>query len=184
MVKALPRFLIVVALLAACGRAPAPAPPLTPLTPADTAAVARLDAEGVWRQTAYVPVYSHIYFEDEEATINLSATLTVRNTDAAHSLYVTGVDYYDTEGRLVRRYAEAPFVLGPLATAAFVVERDDTAGGVGANFLVTWAAPEPVAPPIAEAVMIGTFSALGLSFVSPGRVVSSPPGEGARPAPR
>ena len=79
------------------------------------------------------------------------------------------VRYYDTGGRLVQEYLEAPVVLPPLASADFLVESRDMAGGVGANFLVDWSAEEPAHDPLIEAVMVGVAGNHAISFVSSGR---------------
>lgn len=119
----------------------------------------------------YVPVYSHIYYR-ENRIINLTATLSVRNTDAAGEIFITDVDYYDSSGRLVRRYLAAPLQLGAMASKDFVVDEDDASGGSGANFIVTWRASTPVTAPVVEAVMISTASTQGISFVTEGRVLT------------
>lgn len=123
------------------------------------------------RRTVYVPVYSHIFFRDERTTIQLAATLSIRNTDSKERITVTSVRYYDTEGRLQRRYVEKPLRLGPMASTDFVVEEEDTTGGSGANFIVEWEAERPVTEPVIEAVMISTRAGLGISFTSVGRVL-------------
>lgn len=51
------------------------------------------------------------------------------------------------------------------------MREDDSRGGAGANFLVDWGAEQPISEPVVEAVMIGTASQQGISFISPGRVV-------------
>ncbi|HEX7175863.1 MAG TPA: DUF3124 domain-containing protein, partial [Pyrinomonadaceae bacterium] len=55
-------------------------------------------------QTIYVPVYSHIYARDKSRVINLSATLSIRNTDAQNPISIASVRYYGTNGALVREY--------------------------------------------------------------------------------
>ncbi|MEB3174135.1 MAG: DUF3124 domain-containing protein, partial [Cyanobacteriota bacterium] len=122
-------------------------------------------------QIIYVPVYSEVYDTNQARTLQLAATLSLRNTDLAHAIVVEAVDYYDSGGKKVRRYLDRPVALAPLASLAVVVEREDRTGGVGANFIVEWRADQIVSSPIAEAVMIGTASQQGLSWVSPGRVV-------------
>jgi hypothetical protein len=67
-------------------------------------------------QLLYVPVYSHIYIGDRERPFNLAVTLSVRNTDPRKSLRLTEVDYYDSDGHLVRHYLEEPREMPPLAT--------------------------------------------------------------------
>ena len=46
-------------------------------------------------ETLYVPVYSHIYYEDQQKVLNLAATLSLRNTDFINPIIITSVQYYD-----------------------------------------------------------------------------------------
>jgi hypothetical protein len=127
----------------------------------------------VIEQTIYVPVYSHIYYENQKQAIDLSATLSVRNTDLTTPIIITSVRYYDTNGRLVRKYLERPIELGSLASKDFVVERTDKSGGSGANFIVEWVAEKEVFQPVVETVMISASNAQGISFISTGRIIKS-----------
>lgn len=122
-------------------------------------------------QTIYVPIYSHIYFENNKSHLDLTATLSIRNTDLNNSLILTAVRYYDSKGSLVREYLKDPSELSALASVAFVVERTDSAGGSGANFIVEWVTEKSVSEPVVEAVMISAESAQGISFISEGRVI-------------
>jgi uncharacterized protein DUF3124 len=124
-------------------------------------------------QTIYVPVYSHIYTRDKSRVINLSATLSVRNTDAQNPIRINSARYYDTNGALLKEYVNAPLRLAPMASTDFVVAEDDTSGGSGANFIVEWGAAVEVTEPVVEAVMISTASQQGISFLSAGRVIKS-----------
>ncbi|MEZ4729752.1 MAG: DUF3124 domain-containing protein [Caldilineaceae bacterium] len=130
-------------------------------------------------QIIYVPVYSHIYYQDQQRVINLNVTLSVRNTDGAHPIQLDAVQYYDSQGSLVRTYVTEAVSLNPLASTHFVVEEDDTAGGVGASFIVAWRSDVPTTPPLVEAVMISAASAQGISFVTSGRVLEEYPAPGA-----
>ena len=125
-------------------------------------------------QLLYVPVYSHIYIGDRERPFNLAVTLSIRNTDPGGGLRLTAVDYYDTEGRLVRSYLDAPRDLGPLASIRYVVAEKDVKGGSGANFLVRWEASKPINYPVVESVMIGAQSGQGISFTSQAREIHQP----------
>ena len=131
------------------------------------------DGNQIVGQTIYVPIYSHIYTRDKSRVINLSATLSVRNTDAQNPISINSVRYYDTNGALLKVYVDAPFRLAPMASTEFVVAEDDTSGGAGANFIVEWGAGAEVTEPVVEAVMISTASQQGISFVSAGRVIKS-----------
>ena len=72
-------------------------------------------------QLVYVPVYSHIYQQDRQKTFNLTATLSIRNTDPFRSLTVTDVAYYDSDGQLVQHYLDQPNHLEPLSSMSYVV---------------------------------------------------------------
>lgn len=123
-------------------------------------------------QTLYVPCYSHIYFQDDERTLDLASTLTIRNTSVSDSMTVTRVDYFDSDGDLVRQYLDAPRTLGPLASTYFVVRIRDLRGGVGANFIVSWESSRPIDLPFVEVVHITTEATLGISFTSDARVLT------------
>ena len=122
-------------------------------------------------QTIFVPAYSHIYHGNKETPLLLSVTLSIRNTDMKSAMTIKEISYYESGGKLVRKYLEEPMVLAPLAATRFVVPQRDTSGGSGANFIVTWQAEQPINPPIAETVMIGTQSQLGISFTSRGKPI-------------
>ncbi|KAF3890480.1 MULTISPECIES: DUF3124 domain-containing protein [Nostocales] len=124
-------------------------------------------------QTIYVPIYSHIYHHNQQEVFSLAATLSIRNTDLANPMIVTSVRYYDSEGKLVKQYLERPIQLDALASTDFFINRNDTSGGLGANFIVEWVAQTEISSPIVEAIMIGTDFQQGISFTSPGKVIKS-----------
>lgn len=115
----------------------------------------------------YIPAYSHIYLSKTMA-VPLAVTLSIRNIDRQNSIYIKNVHYYNTEGKLIENLATGLFALTPLATISFIIEQDDLRGGVGANFVVEWAAEQAVNFPIFEAVMAGYSGTKGLSFSSRG----------------
>jgi hypothetical protein len=123
-------------------------------------------------QTIYVPCYSHIYHGIKTRPVDLTITVSIRNTDPKRALTVTSVDYHDTKGALVHGYLAKPRRLEPLETIEFIVDQTDAKGGSGANFMVRWNADAPVNPLLVEAVMIGTTGQLGLSFTSRGLPVA------------
>jgi len=115
----------------------------------------------------YVPVYSHIYHQ-EDKVFYLTNTLSIRNTDVTNPIYILSVDYYDTKGKLVREYASSPMMLPPLSTLEYIVGSRDTAGGSGANFTVEWMSDKKVSAPIIECIMISSGSQQGISFLTRG----------------
>ena len=122
-------------------------------------------------QTVYIPIYSHIYSGDKERPILLAVTVSIRNTDPDRWIQIDKVDYYDTEGNLVRKYLNLPMQLRAMASTRFVVPESEKGGGSGANFIVQWSAQQAVSPPVIETVMISTRMQQGISFTSRGQII-------------
>ena len=127
---------------------------------------AGMDANEPPGGSLYVPAYSHVY--SDGLPYLLEVTLSVRNTDPRAKLVLTRADYYDTQGKLLRRYVVEPKSLAPLQSESFVVEKTDYEGGSGANFIVEWRADPGINRPLAEAVMIGIDPKYQISFVRGG----------------
>ncbi len=122
-------------------------------------------------QSIYIPAYSHIYHGNKETPLLLSVTLSIRNVDPENPLIVTAVDYYETQGKLLKHFLKEPITIDPMGSERYIVPQKDTSGGSGANFIVEWHSEKPINPPIMESVMIGTQSELGISFTSRGRAI-------------
>ncbi len=122
-------------------------------------------------QTLYVPVYSNIFSAPKKIPFNLATILSIRNTDMSNSINILAADYYDTKGKLVRKYIQRPMILAPLESTDIYIPEDDTSGGIGANFIVRWSSQKEVNVPIVESVMIGMKSGQGISFVSPAQEI-------------
>jgi len=103
----------------------------------------------------YVPIYSDIYVNQQNQKSLLSATLSIRNTNYSDTLFVSKIDYFNTEGNLVRSYIKNPISLPPMGTINYVIERDDDTGGSGANFIVALSATKRKIKPLIQAIMIG-----------------------------
>lgn len=119
----------------------------------------------------YVPIYSHIYVENEDRTVELAATFSFRNVDPDHSIIIKSVRYYSTDGTLLKEYLKSPVILNALATADFVITREDSSGGSGANFIIDWVSPVKALEPLAESVMVATGSPQSMAFSSRGIVI-------------
>jgi len=132
------------------------------------------DLEIVTGQTIFVPAYSEVFYNHKN-TLDITITLTIHNTDLEHPIIIKSVRYYDTNGNLVHKYIDQPIELAPIATHSIVIAGDDKHGGVGANFIVEWVAETGVYEPVVEAIMVSTSGQQGISFMSPGRVISQTP---------
>ena len=130
---------------------------------ADETTVAKLTN----RQLVYVPVYSHIYYQ-EGAAYPLETTLSIRNIDTNQPIYIESVEYYDTSGKLAKTQVDQLIKLKPLQTIEFLIERRDSSGGSGANFLVSWGSNGDANKPLIESLMVGTAGAQAISFARTG----------------
>jgi len=101
----------------------------------------------------------------------LTVTLSIRNIDPKHQIKITVIDYYETQGKLLKKYLEKPVILNPLESLRYVIPERDKTGGSGANFIVEWKSDKFVNPPIVESIMIGTQSQQGISFTSRGQTI-------------
>ena len=118
--------------------------------------------------TTYLSVYSRIYSLSEHKTHDLTATVSLRNTDLKDSVFIKKATYYNTQGKLIRTYIENPIFLKPMETIEIVINERDEHGGTGANFIFEWATKRPNSEPLFEGVMISTSGQQGLSFTTQG----------------
>jgi len=125
--------------------------------------------------TTYVPIYSDIYTQTTHIQINLTATLSLRNTSFKHSLYISDVDYYNSAGELDKHFIQHPIELKPMQSLEYVIEEEDVSGGTGANFIINWSAKTAAVNPLFEAIMISTQNRQGISFTSRGISIKSQP---------
>lgn len=117
----------------------------------------------------YLSVYSQIYSRTQHRTHDLTATISMRNTSDADTIYMLKADYFDTHGKLIRHYFDHPIYLTPMETVEIVIDEIDREGGTGANFIFEWQAEKDVSEPLFEGVMISTSGQQGLSFTTSGK---------------
>lgn len=119
--------------------------------------------------TSYLSVYSQIYSYTEHTSLDLTATVSIRNTSETDSIYLVKANYYDTEGNAIQSYLKEPISLKAMETLEIVIAEVDKTGGTGANFIFEWATKSDISEPIFEAVMISTYGQQGLSFMTHGK---------------
>ncbi len=117
----------------------------------------------------YVPAYSSVAMSQGKLRVDFSVTLSVHNASETQPLVVKRIAYFDTAGKQVESYLNAPVALKPLATVSIFIPTDDVRGGTGANFLVDWAATGEIAEPVVEALMVGGIANAHYAFISQGR---------------
>jgi hypothetical protein len=121
-------------------------------------------ADSLKTKRAYLPVYPQIYEISEKRKIDLAATVSIRNTDISNTIYLGKIDYYNTEGKLIRKYIDKPVYIKPLETIEIIIKSTDNEGGTGANFIFEWLGNEKASKPLFEAVMLTTSGQQGISF--------------------
>lgn len=124
-------------------------------------------------QSVYVPIYSSLYSEYEDKLFHMTAILSIRNISPKNSITISKVDYFDTNGKLLKSFINQQFTLGAMSSKDFVIPQSDLSGGTGANFIVTWGSERPISIPIIEAVMIGSIGTKGFSFSSRGKEIEA-----------
>ena len=108
-------------------------------------------------QALYLPIYSHIWYGDRapngrQLKALLSALVSIRNTSLKTPIKVTSARYYNTEGKLLKEFVSVPKVVAPMGTMELFVEKKESEGGSGANFVIRWEAAAATNPPVVEAV--------------------------------
>ncbi|MBL7671984.1 MAG: DUF3124 domain-containing protein [Bdellovibrionaceae bacterium] len=121
-------------------------------------------------QTVYVPIYSNIPVFNKQI-FSLRAILSVRNTSEKENLIISQIDYYDTNGKLLKSYLDQPISLAKMATYEVEISSLDVRGGTGANFIVKWDATSEISSPIIESLMYGATGHHSYSFISRGQIV-------------
>ncbi len=74
-----------------------------------------------------MPVYSNIPHLKKQ-DYNLSAFLAIHNTDLTHQIRITKVDYYYTDGKLIKDFISSDYQIHPLATKIFTIPKEDQSG--------------------------------------------------------
>ena len=117
----------------------------------------------------YVPAYSNLYYESDVRKTYFTVILSLRNINFTDSIYFDKIEFYDSEGKLLREFIKKILVLRPMESIEYIVESTDKKGGPGANFVISYSGrPNLKNPPYIEAVMLGDIDGYGFSFSSPG----------------
>jgi len=138
------------------------------LVPLDTAEVSYIE-------TIYIPVYTDVYHVDQSRLFPLTVTLSLRNTNLEDTIYVTQVDYFNSDGKLVKKHINetSMLMLEPLESYELVIDKMTYSGDTGANFIIKWGGKNEENSMMVQAVMINTSGQQGLSFITEGKIIDS-----------
>lgn len=115
---------------------------------------------------SYLSIYSQIYSNTEHKTHNLTSMVSMRNTSESDSIYLLRAEYYDTNGKSIRKYFDSPIFLAPMETTEIIIDEIDVSGGTGSNFILEWKIPKNCPEPLFEGIMTSTMGQQGLSFTT------------------
>ena len=131
-------------------------------------------------QTLYLPVYSEIWHGDRIVDGKnpikslVSALISIRNTSLKTPIRILSARYYNTDGKLLKEYLPKPVVIGAMGTSELFVERKESEGGSGANFIIQWDSATPTNPPVVEAVHADIKSGnSALAFITTARPIQA-----------
>lgn len=80
-----------------------------------------MSVELPYRDTIYIPMYTEIYMEHDTWKLQLTPTISVRNTSLKDTIYIEEIDHYNSQGELVHQYHDNILFLGPLQSIEYVV---------------------------------------------------------------
>ncbi len=121
--------------------------------------------------STYLSVYSEIYIYSENDFRPMTATISIRNTNRADTVFVNKIEYFNTHGTLVKSYIDNSIFIAPMETVEIVIGQMDLEGGTGANFYFDWAIARGVNAPFFEGIMVSHTGAQAFSFVTQGQRV-------------
>lgn len=116
----------------------------------------------------YLPLYAQIYQRSQDIKVDLTVTVSIRNTDVLNRIFLKRIDYYNTEGKLIRKYLDWPVFVKPSETIEIILPSNDNEGGTGANFDFEWLTPQTASKPVFESIMISTQGQQGIAFTCRG----------------
>jgi len=82
-------------------------------------------SDSLIRGTTYLSVYSQIYSQTEHKTHDLTATVSMRNTNLNDTIYIEKAVYFDTKGNSIRTYFDYPIFIAPMETVEIVIDEID-----------------------------------------------------------
>ncbi|MEJ2673167.1 MAG: DUF3124 domain-containing protein [Deltaproteobacteria bacterium] len=114
-------------------------------------------------QTLYLPCSTS--YMSGNFSFNIKATIYLRNTDPERAIKIVRMDFYNTSGKLVKKYLSQPLKLNPSAGACFHV-KNPLAGkeGAVAHFVIQWQAQTRVHAPLVSGLMLGSAGTRGYTF--------------------
>jgi hypothetical protein len=118
----------------------------------------------------YVPIYRSFYqiYGSSRDSYNLTSTACFHNPDPKQAIKILSIDYYDSSGKLVKKFIDDPIMIKPWNSKEITIQPRTEAEDFGGNLIVRWKSDQPANPPIVEVLMTGQFLNRGVSFMTRG----------------
>jgi hypothetical protein len=121
-------------------------------------------------QTLYIP--SPTSFVAGTYSFNVRATVYIHNTDPTNAINITGIDFYNSGGKLVEKYVTEPVKLNALAATRVNVKQPlEGEDGMAAHFVIKWQSEHKVVEPLINGWFTGVSGTRGFSFTTSPRII-------------
>ena len=102
-------------------------------------------------------------------SFNVRATVFIHNTDPTNAISITGIDFYNSGGKLVEKYVTQPLKLNALAATRVNVKQPlEGEDGMAAHFVIQWQSEHKVVEPLIRRLVHRCFGGTrGYSFTRP-----------------
>jgi hypothetical protein len=121
-------------------------------------------------QTLYIP--SPTRFMAGAYSFSIRATIFIHNTDPSNAINITGIEFYNSGGKLVEKYVTQPMKLSALAATRVNVKQPlEGEDGMAAHFVIQWQSEHKVVEPLIHGWFTGVSGTRGFSFTSNPRII-------------
>jgi hypothetical protein len=120
--------------------------------------------------TIYVPIYKSFYqiYGSTRDAYSLTSTVCIHNTDPKQAIRILCVDYYDSSGKLGKKYLDESLTIKPWNSKEITIQPSTEQEDFGANLIIRSKSDQPVNSPLVEVLMTGQVLNRGVSFTTRG----------------
>jgi hypothetical protein len=121
----------------------------------------------------YVPIYKTFYhsYGSSRDAYSLTSTACLHNTDPKQPIVIAAIDYYDSDGKLIKKMLFSPITIKPWASKEISILPTGQSDDFGNNLIVRWKSDQPANLPLVEVMMVGQVLNRGVSFLTQGQEI-------------
>ena len=118
----------------------------------------------------YVPIYRCFYqiYGSTRDAYSLTSTACIHNTDPKQAIKVLSIDYYNSSGKLVKKFLDEPITIKPWNSKEITIQPSTEQEDFGGNLIIRWKSDQPANSPVVEVLMTGQILNRGVSFTTRG----------------